>query len=452
MADETLEAVDLFKVLPSFAIAMRAALTDNTYDNKLELRVVTGTNSKVHIDWADSYRVDAFARLRVSQPKTIFDSKQIYSNLPLIFDDSETSGSGTTSTHSVAQAKSTMAVSAMTAGVRVRQSFRRFNYQPGKSQLIMMTGRVTAPGTGITQCAGYFDENDGIFFEASEGIIYASIRSSTSGSPAYSARVAQTNWNLDLLDGTGKSGLTLDPTKVQVFIFDFTWLGSNIVRFGFIIDGEIRYCHQENFANVLDTVYMSTPNLPIRYEISNDGTGAAATLEHICATVISEGGDNDHGVIRHFGTGNTSVTLAAWGTLYGVIFVRLRTVTQSATMIPEDLNMLCTTGENIHFELRLDPTIGGNALSWTAITNCALEYAIGDGTQTLTNGTSLSGGYFAGSKNVSGEGSQNAKNEITIGSTIAGVSQILAIAMMPIGSGSAPNALAYADLNYRVQA
>jgi hypothetical protein len=113
--------------------------------------------------------------------------------------------------------------------------------------------------------------------------------------------------------------------------------------------------------------------------------------------------------------------------------------------------MLCTTGDNIHYELVLDPTIGGDALSWTAITDCAIEYAIGNDSQTITNGTALSGGYFAGAKNAAGEGSQKAFNEITIGSTIAGVSQILCLAMMPIGSGAAPNADVYADINYRIQ-
>ena len=50
---------------------------------------------------------DAFGRLRVSEPTTLFDSKQIFDAQPLLWDDQETSGSGTTgapSGHSTATA------------------------------------------------------------------------------------------------------------------------------------------------------------------------------------------------------------------------------------------------------------------------------------------------------------------------------------------------------------
>ena len=42
-----------------------------------------------------SAALDAFARLRVSNPTTLFDSKQLESNQPLFWDDAQTAGSGT---------------------------------------------------------------------------------------------------------------------------------------------------------------------------------------------------------------------------------------------------------------------------------------------------------------------------------------------------------------------
>jgi hypothetical protein len=262
------------------------------------------------VQFAKGQSLDAFDRLRISQPKTIFDSKQIYDNQALLWDDAETSGSGTSSSHSTDTATTTISVSASTAGTRIRQTKRFFNYQPGKSQLIIMTGRVINPGTGITQRSGYYDDNNGIFFESKDGVLNAVLRSSVTGS-AVDTQVPQSQWNIDRLDGTDHSGVNIDPTKVQLYFFDFSWLGTNIARWGFIVDGKILYCHEGDYGNRLTTPYMSSPNLPLRYEVSNDGTGGAASVDHICSTVISEGGDNEHGIIRHFGTENTSVTLKA---------------------------------------------------------------------------------------------------------------------------------------------
>ena len=75
--------------------------------------------------------LDAFGRSRVSEPYTVFDSKQLGSNQSLFWDDQETSGSGTSSDYSEDTSSTTLTVSATTAGTRVRQTFQRFNYQPG---------------------------------------------------------------------------------------------------------------------------------------------------------------------------------------------------------------------------------------------------------------------------------------------------------------------------------
>lgn len=231
--------------------------------------------------------VDAFGRLRISEPHTIFDSKQVFDNLPLFWDDQEVSGSGTSSTFSKPHARTQIAVGTA-AGKRVRQTFERFNYQPGKSQFVVLTGVLGAGSSGITQELGYFDDDNGLFFRCDEGVIYVVSRSSVTGS-AVDTTASQSAWNIDTLDGNGPSGLTMDFTLAQIFFMDFEWLGTGRVRFGFYINGVQHYCHEFLNANAISTVYMSTPNLPIRYSIENDGTGAASTLDHLCSTVIVEG-------------------------------------------------------------------------------------------------------------------------------------------------------------------
>jgi len=144
---------------------------------------------------------DAFGRLRVSSPTTLFDSKQLFDAQPLLWDDQETSGSGTGSTHSTNTVSTTMTVGATTAGVRVRQTFQSFNYQPGKSQLILLTGVMnkTGGGTGINRRIGMFNAKNGLFFEDAEGTLNVVRRTYVTGS-AVDNKVAQSAWNLDKLD------------------------------------------------------------------------------------------------------------------------------------------------------------------------------------------------------------------------------------------------------------
>lgn len=347
------------------------------------------------ISFGDSPAADAFGRLRVSNPETIFDSKQIFDNAPLFWDDQEVSGSGTASNHFVNTASSVLQVSATTAGKRVRQTFMRFNYQPGKSQLVFMTGTLgpSGGGTGITRAMGMFDDNNGLYFLDDEGTVKICKRTYVTGSPV-DTKVAQSDWNLDKLDGTGPSGYTLDPTASQIGIIDFEWLGVGRVRMGFVIDGGVYYCHEFNHANSLAGVYMTTPNLPLRYEIENDGTGAASTLECICSSVISEGGQQDNGIVRYASTANTQITCAAVGTIYAVKGIRLKAANLGATVkILRAALQLQSTSDDVEWLLIFDPTYSATP-GWGNETNSAVQTFTGNG-ETVTGGTIITGGYTA---------------------------------------------------------
>jgi len=279
-----------------------------------------------NIKTADSPSLDAFGRFRVSNPFTIFDSKQLFDSQPTLWDDDEETGSGTSSSHSTDTSATTISVSDSISGKRTRQTFMRFNYQPGKSFLIMLTGilATTGSGTGNTFRIGYFDDNNGIFFEDHDETLRVVRRTSTSGSPVDNA-VAQSSWNLDTLDGSGLSGVTLDKTKTQIFVIDFQWLGVGRVRMGVVVNGVLIYCHEFLNSNVLDTVYMSTPNLPLRYQIENNGSGDAGSMDQICCTIVSEGGVEDNGALHYQSTGDNSINANTVGTWYVVCGLRLKT-------------------------------------------------------------------------------------------------------------------------------
>lgn len=375
----------------------------------------------------DSPSIDAFGRWRVSNPTTIFDSKQIHDKQPLFWDDSEVSGSGTTSTWSGDKASTTIGVALNTAGKRVRQTFMRFNYQPGKSQLIFMTGTLSTSGggTGITRCMGIYDDNNGVFMQDDEGTIKAVIRSSTSGS-AVDTKVAQSSWNLDKLDGTGASGVTLDPTKSQITVTDLEWLGVGRVRIGFVIDGLPVYVHEFTHANLSAGVYMSTPNLPLRYEIENDGTGAASGLEHICSSVQSEGGQEKNGILRHKDSG--AVSSLASGTTYALIGIRLQSGKLDGVVDMVNISLLAsTTNDKAHWELKFNPTVA-DTFTYANETNSVVQTATGAAANTVTSGTDIDGGYFSTAIPVN----PSVPNALRLGSAIDGTADTIVLCCTPI--------------------
>lgn len=373
---------------------------------------------------ADSASIDAFGRWRVSEVYTLFDSKQLFDTLPLLYDDQEVSGTGTTTAHDPNKAATVIGVSANTAGKRVRQSFMRMNYQPGKSMLIICTGTLSNAGAGITSAMGYFDDKNGLFLQIENETVQFVKRSYYTGS-AVDTKVAQADWNIDKFDGTGPSGITLDPTKSQILYIDFEWLGVGRVRMGFVVDGLIYYCHEFLHSNKQAGVYMSTPNLPIRYEIANDGTGAASELQHICASVMSEGGLQNNGYLRHIDTG--AISGLSSNTAYAVMGGRLKTTHLGASVIVENVSIIGSANDQAHWELRIGSTVAGT-FTYNDVVNSAVQVALGASSNTVTGGTEIDGGYFTTQQGIS----FTVPNALRLGANIAGTPQTWQLVVIPI--------------------
>lgn len=399
------------------------------------------------IQATDSPSIDAFGRWRVSNPETIFDSKQIFDSAPLYWDDAEVSGSGTSTAHSTNEAATTITVGATTAGKRVRQTYRRFNYQPGKSQLILCTWGEFDTSTGITKEVGYFDDNNGLFFRSDEGTLSVVRRTYVTGA-AVDNPVSQSSWNIDSLDGTGASGITLDLTKTQIGIIDFEWLGVGRVRMGFVIDGVIYYCHQFLNANNLGLVYMSTPNLPLRYSIENDGNGATDDFLHVCSSIISEGGSEQLGATLSVSRGATSFTTASNTSVNPLIGIRLKSTHLGATIIPESFSVLCTSTADFEILVLLNPTVAGSdAASWTSLANSAVEYDVTrDNTNLLSSYVPLYSEVASSTNQFRAQISPELKQSILIGADISGNQDELILAVRNL---SAAAETYYATFNFR---
>ena len=237
---------------------------------------------------AGSPQLDAFGRLRVSNPFTLFDSQQRF-GLDASFRSNVASGGSVTFIPT--QSSANLTVTNTTGSFAARETAYTFKYQPGKSLLTMMTFTMAPASPGNTrQRVGYFGTDNGFYVELANGLELVQ-RSNVTGTIAFS-NVAQINWNGDKLLGSGPSGLTLDITKSQILWIDMEWLGVGSVRMGFIINGIFITCHTFHHANLIPTAYITTACLPVRYEIQalNGAAPATSNLTQICSTVMSEGG------------------------------------------------------------------------------------------------------------------------------------------------------------------
>jgi hypothetical protein len=361
---------------------------------------------------------DAFGRLRVSHPLTLFDSKHTVDNAPLVWDDQQISGTAS-STYLTNQAAVSLGVAVNTAGRRVRQTFRRFSYQPGKSQLVIMTLVPGANDTNVTKRWGAFDDQNGLFFEMKDGAFRIVERSYTSAS-AVDTQIEESDWS-------GRFPIDFDLTKSQIFWIDYEWLGVGTVRYGVFHQGVPVLLHTSHHNNVLNKVYMSTPNLPLRFELIGTGTHASANLICICSTVISEGGSPDVGRQFAVDTGITGLTTGNNTSIYPVIAIRLKSTHLGAHIHIDAAETFCTTSADWRWGLVLNPTFAGTALSWTSLTNSAIEYALPTGATTITGGYLLDSGYGSGTNQAKASTQAQSPESTRLGSKIDGTADILVL-------------------------
>ena len=346
--------------------------------------------------------VDAFGRMRMSTPMTLFDSSHRYRDNGL-WNTSNTAGSNVV--HSTNQGLVNLNLPTTANAEIIRETTKVFAYQPGKSLFTLNTFVPATPKANLRQRIGYFGAQNGIYFEIDGTTAYFVERSYVTGE-LVETRVAQSEWNIDNLLGSSvnvpggigpcPSKITLDISKAQIMWTDIEWLGLGSVRCGFVIDGKLIHCHTFHHANLIESTYITTASLPLRYEIKNTGTTASnSTLGQVCSTVISEGGYQLSGLQQAVGISiEAPRTLGTAGTFYPVIGLRLKTTRLDAIAILTALSVMPISTGFFNWQIRASGSITGG--SWvSAGTDSSIEYNITGTAQ--TDGRILASGFFSAS-------------------------------------------------------
>ena len=342
---------------------------------------------------------DAFGRLRISEPFTLFDSSFRFGDNSYCWSTYQTSGDAVVS-HLTNESSMSLYLGTTADEEIIRETKTVFQYQPGKSLLILNTFVMAAAKANLRQRVGYFGANNGFYFEQS-GTGYNIVKRSYSNGSIDNTAIAQADWNVDKLDGTGPSKITADFSKAQIFWMDVEWLGVGSVRTGFVINGQFVICHIFHHANSVSKVYMTSATLPIRYEIKNTGTtDSASTMRQICSSIMSEGGYSPSNITRAVSSAITGKNIS--DTVYTpLVTIRLRSGREDAIAIPNSVDVYGL--QQAAFKWRL---IQGGILNdntWDTVdSESSVEYNLA--ATTVTGGTILLEGIFIGAVKGGAEG------------------------------------------------
>lgn len=352
--------------------------------SSLHVQVTNVDQEPVKTAYADGPNLDAFGRLRVAEPKTLLDAKHLYDKLPLTFSEKL---SGTGDCQFVLNDSMVQMVTNTPNSFAIRQTRFHFNYQPGKSLQAFFTGKLH-PQAGITKRMGLYQSlssapttpTDGIYLEVTEnGPSFNIVK--TQGTP-HSMSFPQSAWNVDKLDGTGISGVTVAMSAAQIFVIDYEWLSLGRVRFGFMQSGKTYYAHYVNHINDLDRPYITSPNQPVRYEIIQTGA-TPGIMHHICTTVMVEGGEENIG--KPIAISDSEVNSIGTTNEVALLAVRLKPNTHDSVTLVKAVDVLNTGTNAGMFSVVLNPTYVSTPFTWVNVDNASVQYS--------TGGATVSGGY-----------------------------------------------------------
>ena len=231
-----------------------------------------------------------------------------------------------TATGSIQTFTSMVIVSSGTAtnGAASITSNSRVAYSPGHEGDAFFTAVFFNGGlANSTQWIGLYDDTDGAavgYSGTSFGILFR--RSNVD------VIVTQTNFNVDPLNGSGSSGFTLDPTKINVFRIAYGWLGTAPIIFQIMgTDGQFITFHVIARANTVNAPSFLNPFLPIRAEVKKTSGVGSVSLGTASwnGAVIEQ--PNTAGN-RFFATYNSNTALAVSGETF-VMAIRNKTTFNS---------------------------------------------------------------------------------------------------------------------------
>lgn len=163
---------------------------------------------------------------------------------------------------------------------------RRFlRYKPGQGARAVFSCIYTQGVDGNTQVSGVGTDLDG-YFIGYNGTTFSILRR-YNGTNNWTA---QSSWNYDKMDGTGSSGIILDPTKGNIYMINYQWYGfgsqnyyiSDPTTGRFVLVHRITYENQYTLTSTLNNIlpmYLKSTNTTNNTNIIMKSSSFAAFVE-----------------------------------------------------------------------------------------------------------------------------------------------------------------------------
>ncbi|WP_125154784.1 hypothetical protein [Clostridium rectalis] len=196
---------------------------------------------------------------------------------------STTANSGTITQGDSMAILSTTTSSNGSAKIETRKVLR---YSPGLGALARFTAVFTEGVLNSQQIIGLGDDTDGFYF-GYNGTSFSILRIQN-GTLDW---ISKTNWNIDKMDGSGPSQMTLDPTKGNVYSIEYQWLGFGVISFYITstITGQPILVHRIQYPNTATVPSVYNPSFPLVAKVLNSGNTSNIVLKTPSAMAFCEG-------------------------------------------------------------------------------------------------------------------------------------------------------------------
>ena len=323
---------------------------------------------------------DLFGRVKTSLARPQFTYQNEYNKGDVQWAEKLTATG--TATHDATDATVNLTVAADGDKV-IRQTRKYMRYFSGKTLSAIMTWYTDAIPENVVFRAGYFDGDNGVYFERTSVTEFLCMRSG-----GVDIKVPRAQWNKNIFLG-------YNFNKSTIFQVSLQWLGVGNVQCIFEKnDGSLVVAHVFENVGSVESTYMRTANLPVRYEVEAIGPiDDPYTAKQICSAVsFEDGGCGDISAYEH-GVAN-GVTAVPVTTRRTVLAVRPK-LTYNGIENRSDARVraveLVAGSNDAFWELVYNPTFTGTP-TWNSVNdNSTLEFSVN--ATTITGGVVVRSGY-----------------------------------------------------------
>ena len=184
----------------------------------------------------------------------------------------------------------------------------------------------------------------------------------------------QEDFNLDKLDGTGYSGVTLDPSKLNVYQINFRWLGAGEQRYAIEnpLNGDMIFFHHEHYSNRYTTPSLDNPSLKLGYVAANLGSPTSGIVTCRGASFMGA----VEGIVKqvrysYSATGLRNDSMNSPNSLYHILSVKNQLVYQNKVntrdlILKRVTASVNTNGDPAILYLYVNPNLA-KYLKWTSV-------------------------------------------------------------------------------------